>query len=150
MAEASKAVGSLPTDNAEHQAPPVLHLEHHHLAKLIPKDHPLPPVGSKIRISGLLHVGSHSEHQDQPPSGGKAKGGEGNTRRTLTGALHDMEMGKAGVDGVSQVDQEEKSKAGAKAEMDKALTKAAGHERAKGKKETGIGSGTPRGGGDAG
>ncbi len=127
--EKSKAAGSLPVDNAEHQEPPRLYLEHHHLAKLGMGK--MPPVGSKIKISGLAHVGATSENSSDGPSGGKAdgKGGEGNTRRSMTLHFHKMEVGKEGIEGAS----EESQKDGMKSEIDKALTKHAGSEAAKGK-----------------
>jgi hypothetical protein len=127
--EKGKAQGSLATDNTEHQEPPRLYLEHHHLAALGMDK--MPPVGSKIKISGLAHVGATSENSSDAPSGGKAggKGGEGNTRRSMTLHLHQMEMGKSGIGGVSDVAQEADSAKGAKAAMDKAL----GSETAKGK-----------------
>ena len=42
----SAAKGSLAVDNTEHQEPPRLYLEHHHLEKLGMTK--MPPVGSKI------------------------------------------------------------------------------------------------------
>lgn len=128
--ETATAKGSLPTDNAEHQEPPRLYLEHHHLEKLGLKK--MPAVGSKIKISGLAHVGSTSENQDRG-DGGKA-------RRSMTLHMHKMEVGKDGPG--AEEDQAEQTKQGAKAEMDKAL----GSEAAKGKKEGKTP--TPRGGGD--
>jgi hypothetical protein len=143
--EAGKAKGSLPMDNAsEHQEPPVLHLQAHHIGKLF-KDGKMPKVGSKIKVSGLVHVGAMSEHQDAPPSGGKAQtGGEGNTRRSMTLHFHKMEMGTDGIDG----QKEESQKDGMKAEIDKALTSHAGSEAEKGKAKGKTP--TPRGGEDEG
>jgi hypothetical protein len=134
--EAGMAKGSLAKDNSsEHQSPPSIYLEHHHLEKLLPKGSKMPPVGSKIKISGLAHVGATSEHAQNPPSGGKAqKGGEGNTKRSMTLHLHKMEMGKDGADGVSDVEQEEQSRKGAKAEMEKALSRREGTSEGKGSK----------------
>ena|ERR1700676_367164 len=131
--ETNKAKGSLPMENtAEHEAPPRLYLEHHHLAKLgLTK---MPPVGSKIKISGLAHVGATSE--DQSP------GIKGGARRSMTLHLHKMEVGKEGIDGAS----EETQKDGMKSEIDKALTKHAGSEAEKGKAKGKTP--TPRGGGD--
>ena len=71
--EAAKEKGGmLAHDNTEHQAPPRLYLENHHLEKLLPKGSKMPPVGSKIKVSGLVHVGSTSENSEHAPSGGKA------------------------------------------------------------------------------
>jgi hypothetical protein len=139
-AEASKAKGSLPRDNSsEHQAPPVIHLEHHHLAKLGLKK--MPPVGSKIKISGLAHVGATSENQDSMAPAGRPMGSGASTpRRSMTLHLHSMEMGK---NGISDNDQEESQKEGMKGEIDKALAKGAGSESKDGKKSSK--SSTPRG-----
>jgi len=128
--EKSKAKGSLAVDNTEHQEPPRLYLEHHHLEKLGMTK--MPPVGSKIKISGLAHVGATSENSSDGPSGGRAegKGGEGHTRRSMTLHLHSMDMG-TGKQG-SEVADEEQSAKGAKAAMDKALSRGAGSEAAKG------------------
>ena len=93
----------------------------------MPHGSAMPPVGSKIKISGLAHVGSASENQDSMEPAGKSK-----TRRSMTLHMHQMEMGADGPD--NEVAQEEQSKAGAKAEMDKALTKGAGSEGKKGQK----------------
>ena len=114
--------------DAEYQSPPTLHLSHDHLAKLMPAGSSMPPVGSKIRISGLAHVGSASEDQDSMVPAGKS-----GTRRSMTLHMHQMEMGTDGPD--NDVAQEEQSKAGAKAEMDKALAKGAGNESKKGGKK---------------
>src|SRR5271165_7638266 len=76
--------------SAEHQAPPVLHLEAHHIEKLFKNK--MPPIGSKIKVHGLVHVGAYSEGADGPPSGGKAKGGEGNTGRTMALHFHKMDV----------------------------------------------------------
>lgn len=123
--EKSKAKGSLvshdsPSSSAEHQSPPRLYLEHHHLAKLGMTK--MPPVGSKIKISGLAHVGATSEDSDHS---GEGKG----PRRSMTLHLHQMDMGKSGIEGAT----EESQKDGMKSEIDKALTKHAGSEAAKGK-----------------
>jgi len=118
------------------QAPPRLYLEAHHLAKLGMDK--MPPVGSKIKISGLAHVGASSEDDDPGIAGGK--------RRSMTLHMHKMDLGTDGPG--KEVDQEAQSNKGAKSEMDKALSRAAGSESAKGKakpKES-----TPRGGGDDG
>lgn len=109
--EASKAKGSLPHDEAEHQRPPTIYLEHHHLEKLGMTK--MPAVGSKIKISGLAHVGSTSENQDR---------GDGGKRRSMTLHMHKMEMGR------DEKDHEESQKAGMKAAVDKALTKGEGSE----------------------
>lgn len=125
--EAGSAKGSLAHENTEHQDPPRVYLEHHHLEKLgLTK---MPAVGSKIKISGLAHVGSTSENSEHAPSGGKAKGGEGNTRRSMTLHFHKMEIGKDG----NEADQEAQTASGAKAAMDAELTKHAGSEKAKAK-----------------
>ena len=119
--EAGKAAGGKQamTPGVDTQPPPTLHLSHDHLAKLMPAGSSMPPVGSKIRISGLAHVGSASEDQDSMVPAGKS-----GTRRSMTLHIHQMEMGADGPD--NDVAQEEQSKAGAKAEMDKALAKGAG------------------------
>jgi hypothetical protein len=127
----SKAKGSLARDNtSEHEAPPVMHLEAHHIAKLFKNK--LPPIGSKVKVSGLVHVGAFNEGADGPPSGGKAKGGEGNTPRTMSLHFHKMDLG-TDTPG-EQVDQEEQSKKGAKSAMDKALSRGAGTSEGKGSK----------------
>lgn len=119
--EKGSAVGGLAKQNdVEHQEPPRLHLEAHHLDKLLDKGK-MPAVGSKIKISGLAHVGSVSE--DGPGING------GSSRRHMTLHMHKMEMGKEGIEGAS----EESQKDGMKSEIDKALTKHAGSEAAKGK-----------------
>ena len=142
-AESSKAKGSLAHDNSsEHQSPPSLYLTHSHLEKLLPKGSKMPPVGSKIKISGLAHVGATSENADSPPSGGKAKGGEANTKRSMTLHLHKMDMAHGAQPGVSDADQETESAKGAKAEMDRALGSEAAKGKPKGKTPT------PRGGQD--
>ena len=123
-AEKSKAAGSLPVDNTEHQRPPTLHLEHGHLEQLGMKT--MPKVGSKLKFHVTAHVGSTSENQDRGDGGGKP-------RRHMSLDIHQMEMGKDGPD--NDVEQEEESKAGAKAEMDKALAKGAGNESKKGGKK---------------
>ena len=148
--EASKAKGSLAHNNAEHQDPPRLYLEHHHLEKLMPKGSKMPPVGSKIKISGLAHVGSTSENSEHAPSGGKAqKGGEGNTRRSMTLHLHKMEMAHGKQPGTSDADQEAETAKGAKAEMDKALKHGAGgSKKADAEGEEDGAEATPRAGGD--
>lgn len=118
--EKSKAKGSLAHDNSEHQSPPRLYLEHHHLAKLgLTK---MPPVGSKIKISGLAHVGATSEDSDHS---GDGKG----PRRSMTLHLHQMDVGAGKQPEIS----DESQKDGMKSEIDKALTKHAGSEAAKGK-----------------
>lgn len=123
--EKSKAKGSLvshdsPSSTAEHQSPPRLYLEHHHLAKLGMTK--MPPVGSKIKISGLAHVGATSEDSDHS---GDGKG----PRRSMTLHLHQMDVGA----GKQPEMSDESQKDGMKSEIDKALTKHAGSEAAKGK-----------------
>jgi hypothetical protein len=149
-AEAGKAKGSLAKDNmSEHQEPPRIYLEHHHLEKLLPKGAKMPPVGSKIKISGLAHVGSTSENDASPPSGGKAqKGGEGNTKRTMTLHLHKMDMGTGTQPGVSDVDQDAEKAKGAKSAMDKALKRGAGGDGEDSEGEEDMNARTPRGGQD--
>ena len=117
------------------QSPPRLYLEAHHLAKLgITK---MPAVGSKIKISGLAHVGSTSEDQDH------ADGGKPHRRMTLH--LHKMDIG---TDAQSSDAKEQSQKDGMKSAIDKALTKDAGSAAAKGKKPGNTPA--PRGGGDSG
>jgi hypothetical protein len=120
-----KAEGSM---DVEHQAPPVMHLEAHHIQKLFKNK--MPPIGSKIPVHAVVHVGAYSEDQAGPPSGGKAKGGEGNAPRSMTLHFHKMDMGQ---EGIGEEDQAQSQRDGAKAAIDKALTKDAGKESAKGK-----------------
>jgi hypothetical protein len=110
--------------SAEHMAPPVLHLEAHHIAKLFKNK--MPPVGSKIKFNAVAHVGAYNEGADGPPSGGKAKGGEGNTGRTMALHFHKMDAAQDNQGGEQTVDQAAESAKGAKAEMDKALAREAG------------------------
>jgi hypothetical protein len=114
--ETSKAAGSLAHDNAEHQSPPHIYLEHHHLEKLGLKH--MPKVGSKVKISGLAHVGATSEHDRA-----KEPGEKGGKHRSMTLHLHKMDIGK---EGISEGEKEESQKAGMKGAMDKALKRAAG------------------------
>jgi len=140
--EKGSAAGSLaPT---EHQRPPTVYLEHHHLEKLgLTK---MPPVGSKIHVHGLAHVGATSENQETPPSGGKAPGKEGSTKRSMTLHFHKMEIG--GHDG-SDVDQDAEKAKGAKAEMDKALKREMGGKKStESEGEEDGGEDVPRGGED--
>lgn len=146
-ADASKAKGSLATNNAEHQAPPVLHLEAHHIEKLFKGK--MPPVGSKVKISGLAHVGATSEHDHGAEPGEKG----GGKRRSMTLHMHQMDAGTGPQPGVKDADQEAESAKGAKAEMDKALAREAGGGKVKkrGKDSEGEegnlgrGDSTPRG-----
>lgn len=147
--EKSTAKGSLPKDNAE--APPVIHLEHHHLEKLGMTK--MPPVGSKIKISGLAHVGATSEGDQSARFGGGAAE-DGKPHRSMTLHLHKMEVGGGNNSGAKEVDQEAEKAKGAKAEMDKALKRemggrkskdSAGEEEAGGLDETPRGSNGPRG-----
>lgn len=126
------------TKDAEHQSPPVLHLDHGHLEKLMPKGSGMPPIGSKVRISGLAHVGAASENQDEMSPAGKGK-----VRRSMTLHLHQMDMGQ---DGITEGEKEESQKDGMKSEIDKALSQHAGSEAAKGKPKGKTP--TPRGGQD--
>jgi hypothetical protein len=96
--------------------PPTLYLEDEHLKKL--GLHEMPKVGEKLHARIVAHVGAVSEDQD--------RGDGGKPRRRMTLHVHQMEMGKDGPG--KEVDQEAESKAGAKAAMDKALTKGAGSE----------------------
>lgn len=110
------AKGSLPKDNtSEHQAPPSLYLGHEHLAKFGIKE--IPKVGSKIKISGIAHVGATSENVDHGDGGGP--------RRSMTLHMHKMEVG---TDKQSSDAKEQGQKDGMKAAIDKALTKDAGSE----------------------
>jgi hypothetical protein len=133
--------GKAPGAGAEHESPPVMHLEAHHIKKLFKGK--MPPIGSKIKVHSLVHVGAYSEGEDGPPSGGKAKGGEGNTKRTMALHFHKMDIAQDGIDGAS----EESQKKGMKAEMDKALSRGAG---GKGRGEGKGKAPAPRGGGDDG
>ena len=108
------------TPGEDTQPPPTLHLGHKHMEKLGLKK--MPAVGTKLHFHAVAHVGSTSEDQD-------SMAGSKKPRRSMTLHIHQMEMGEDGPD--NDVAQEEQSKAGAKAEMDKALAKGAGNERAK-------------------
>ena len=144
-AEQGSAKGSLPHDNTEHQSPPVMHLEAHHIQKLFKGK--MPPIGSKIKVHGLVHVGAFSEGADGPPSGGKAKGGEGNTQRTMALHFHKMDVATDGPG--KEVDQEAETAKGAKAEMDKALKRGAGGSKKQSAEGEEDGAEeTPRAGGD--
>jgi hypothetical protein len=124
--EKGKAVGSLASgSDVEHQDPPTIYLGHHHLAKLGMDK--MPPVGSKIKISGLAHVGSTSERDEAMRPGEKG----GGKQRSMTLHLHKLEMGADGAGDASDESQKE----GMKSEIDKALTKHAGSESKKGQKE---------------
>lgn len=108
--EAGKAAGRNPKVTGEDtQDPPHIFLQSHHVAKLFKQ---LPSVGDKVKISGLAHVGSVSENQDH--------GDGGKPRRTITLHLHKMEVGT----GKQPEMSDDSQKAGAKAEIDKALKKA--------------------------
>ena len=124
--EKGKAGGSLPSGtDPEHQEPPTIYLAHHHLAKLGMDK--MPAVGSKIKISGLAHVGATSERNEAKQPGEKG----GGKQRSMTLHLHKMEMGADGAGDASDESQKE----GMKSEIDKALTKHAGSESKKGQKE---------------
>ncbi len=115
----------------------------------MPKGMKMPPVGSKIKISGLAHVGATSENQAMGPSGGKAqKGGEGNTKRSMTLHMHKMDMAHGSQPGVSEPEQEAETAKGAKAEMDKALKRGAGGDGKDSEGVESMNSRTPRGGQD--
>ena len=119
--------------SAEHLSPPVLHLEAHHIEKLFKNK--MPPIGSKIKFHAVAHVGAYNEGADGPPSGGKAKGGEGNTKRTMALHFHKMET-DVGTEHAPGVDQSAERAAGAKAEMDKALEREAGGKKGKGSRNS--------------
>ena len=124
--EDSKATGGklAMTPGEDTQPPPTLHLGHKHTEKLGLKK--MPAVGTKLHFHAVGHVGSTSEDQD-------SMAGSKKPRRSMTLHIHQMEMGADGPD--NDVAQEEQSKAGAKAEMDKALAKGAGNESKKGGKK---------------
>lgn len=121
-ADAGKAKGGLAKDNAEHMEPPTIHLGHEHLAKLGMKE--MPKVGSKIKISGLAHVGSTSENQD--------RGDGGKPRRSMTLHLHKMDVG---ADGTSDEEKSASQHDGMKGAIDNALgaKRSEGSESAKAK-----------------
>jgi hypothetical protein len=124
--EAGKAAGGKQamTPGEDTQPPPTLHLGHKHMEKLGLKK--MPAVGTKLHFHAVAHVGSTSEDQD-------SMAGSKKPRRSMTLHIHQMEIGADGPD--NDVAQEEQSKAGAKAEMDKALAKGAGSESKKGGKK---------------
>ncbi len=111
-------MGAAPVGQKEGSDPPRLYLEHDHLEKLGIKT--LPAVGTKIHFHAVGHVGSTNEDQDR---------GDGEARHSMTLHIHQMDMG----DGKQPEMSDEDQKAGAKAEIDKALTKAAGSEKSKAK-----------------
>jgi hypothetical protein len=126
-ADVGKHEGTQPWGTKE--APPVLHLEGAHLGKLGLKK--LPAVGSKIHIHAIAHV--HSAH-DEADDSAQPSGHEGNdastgetkkynANRRLTLHMHQMDVRKSMG---SDEDQNAESQAGARAEMDKALKRAAG------------------------
>lgn len=120
--------------SAEHLAPPVLHLEAHHIEKLFKNK--MPPVGSKIKFNAVAHVGAYNEDSSGPPSGGKAQqGGEGSTKRTMALHFHKMQT-DVGTEHAPGVDQEAERAKGAKAEMDKALEREAGGKKGKGSRNS--------------
>lgn len=101
-------------------------LEHEHLKKLgIDK---LPQVGQKMNLAAHAHVTNVSEHHGE---------GDDAPRRHVTLQLRKMELGQDAQSSNSDEEQAEQSKAGAKAEMDKALSKAQGSESAKAKAKKG-------------
>lgn len=146
-ADVGKHEGTKPWGMKE--SPPVLHLEGAHLGKLGLKK--LPAVGSKIHIHAIAHV--HAAHDEADDSKGFSDGdgndastGETkkyNANRNLTLHLHQMEAKKHMV---SDEEQTSESAAGAKAAMDKALTKEMGSESKKGGKSNATAA--PRGGQD--
>jgi hypothetical protein len=147
-ADVGKPEGTQPWGAKE--APPVLYLEGAHLGKLGLKK--MPPVGSKLHIHAIAHV--HAAHDEADDSkefseggGNDASTGETkkyNTNRRLTLHFHQMEAKKSMG---SDEDQSAETAKGAKAEMDKALSRGAG---GKGKGENASNTPTPRGGGDKG
>lgn len=111
--------GKAPASQAEGPAPPPrLYLEHDHLKKLGITE--MPAVGTKLHFHAVGHVGSTNEDQDR---------GDGEARHSMTLHIHQMDMG----DGKQPEMSDEDQKAGAKAEIDKALAKAAGSEKSKAK-----------------
>lgn len=142
--EPGKAKGSLAKDKDEAFSPPMIHLTHEHMKKFGIKQ--MPKVGSKIKISGLVHVGSTSEHDGSHSFGEPGAEGEGPSH-SMTLHLHKMEMGKdtAG----EQVAQEAETAKGAKAEMDKALERAEGGSKSRNSEGSqsrlGRSDNTPRG-----
>jgi hypothetical protein len=111
--EKGKEKGGTLNPHKEESRPPTMYLGHAHLVKLgITK---MPPVGSKIKISGLAHVGATSEQDDSEQPGDKKQ-------RSMTLHMHKMDVGR------DETDHEESQKAGMKAAVDKALTKGAGSE----------------------
>jgi hypothetical protein len=131
--EKGSAVGSLPKEAGEGPIPPPsLHLTHEHLKTLGLK---IPAVGDKLHITAHAVVHSTSENQDH---------GDGGKRAHVALHIHQMEVGTKGIDGAKEEDQKD----GMKSEIDKALTKHAGSEAAKGKKPGKTP--TPRGGEDDG
>jgi hypothetical protein len=128
--ERGTAAGSNPKEpgDSEHMAPPTIHLGHEHLKALgIHKAEHMPKIGSKIKISGLVHVGATNADQGDHIAHGAGKG----PRHSMTLHLHKMEMGTDDQPGMTDVDQEAERTKGAKAEMDKALSRGAGSESAK-------------------
>ena len=146
MGEPGKAKGSLAKEKDEAFSPPMIHLTHEHMKKFGIKQ--MPKVGSKVKISGLVHVGSTSEH-DGSHSFGEPGAEGGKPSHSMTLHLHKMEMAHDGIKGASDVDQEEESKKGAMAEMDKALKREMGGKKSKqAEGAQSGGSTTPRAGGD--
>ena len=120
--------GKLP--GAEGPAPaPVFELTHEHLKQLGIKH--FPPAGSTVHI----HASVAETHATQDPQSGEQHG-------HIVLHLHKMDAATGKQPEMSDASQA----AGAKAEIDKALTKAAGSEAAKGKPAGKTP--TPRGGGD--
>ena len=130
MNEAAKAKGSLAHDGAEEFSPPMIHLTHEHMKKFGIKQ--LPKVGSKVKISGLVHVGSTSEHDGSHSFGepGAEGGGGGEPSHSMTLHLHKMEMGQDGQK-ADHVDKEAQTQKGMKGAIDAALQKDAGSEKSK-------------------
>jgi len=110
--------------SAEHMAPPVLHLEDHHIQKLFKNK--MPPIGSKIKFNAVAHVGAYNENQDSMQEPGRKKGTGATTKRTMALHFHKMDAAQDNQGGEQTVDQAAESAKGAKAEMDKALAREAG------------------------
>lgn len=140
-----KSEGSQPWGGKEQ--PPTLHLEGAHLGKLGLKK--LPAVGTKLHIHAIAHVHSvHDEADDskqpgehEPDDASTGEDKKYNANRRMVLHIHHMDAQKHMG---NEEDQKEESAKGAKAEMDKALSKAAGSESKKGGKSNATAA--PRGG----
>lgn len=141
--------------NPKHETPgehpPTIHLGHEHLKALGLHKGPMPKVGSKIKISGLVHVGSTSENADSMQEPGRKEGTGATTpknTRHMTLHLHKMEMG-TGKQSTEVNDEDQKE--GMKGEIDKALAREMGgkksndEEGGEGKTRTARGNNGPTG-----